>query len=190
MIPVEDPAGGAAAGAHQQPEGTPDQHADQIAHIEQHRDQEQLRAFQDAAVVKPADDRQTGAPDEEDLVGGLGGGDDIRPEGLVVDPVAVEAEAAGEELHGAKRELVFDGHDLQEGVRRPHQPEQVEQAELFEEVPALQNVKFLPPQAVQHKAQHQHDAPAHQPEDIPFSHFGHLCPLFSQIRWDNSTTTR
>ena len=89
------------------------------------------------------------------------------------------AEAAGEELHGPQGELVFHGNDLQEGIRRPNQPQQVEQAEFLEEVPAFQNIKFLPPQAVQHKAQHQHDAPANQPEQISFSHFGHVCSLFS-----------
>ena len=38
MIPVENAAGGAAAGVHHQPEGTPDQHADEVTHIKDHRD--------------------------------------------------------------------------------------------------------------------------------------------------------
>ena len=190
MIPVENAAGGAAAGAHEQPEGAPDQHADQVAHIEQRGDQKQLRPPQDAAVVQRADDGQTGAPDQEDLVGGFGGGDDVVAQRLVVDPVADGLEAAGEELHGAQGELVLDGHDLLDGIHSPNQPQQVQPARLPEEAPALQNTKFLRTEGIQHKAQRQHDAPADEPEDISLSRFGHRkSPLF-QNRWDNFTTCR
>ena len=48
MIPVEDAAGGAAPGFHQQPEGTPDQHTDQIAYIEADADHKQTCLVDDA----------------------------------------------------------------------------------------------------------------------------------------------
>ena len=38
MIPVKDPASGTAAVLHDQPEGAPDQHADQITYIKEYRD--------------------------------------------------------------------------------------------------------------------------------------------------------
>lgn len=57
VIPVEDPAGGAAAVFQDQAEGTPDQDADQIAHIEEHGDHEQVGLVQHAGVVQHPDGR-------------------------------------------------------------------------------------------------------------------------------------
>ena len=46
VIPVKDPAGGAAFVAHHQSEGTPDQYADQIAHIEEGAGEKQMLILQ------------------------------------------------------------------------------------------------------------------------------------------------
>ena len=70
VVPVEDPAGGAAAVAHHQPEGTPDQHADQVADVEKYGNEEQNRLAEQPPVPAKADDRQQGAPDRENQ-GGL-----------------------------------------------------------------------------------------------------------------------
>jgi len=48
MIPVEDAACGAAAVLHQQTKRTPDQHTDEITHIEDNRNEEQMNIGQDA----------------------------------------------------------------------------------------------------------------------------------------------
>jgi len=51
MIPVKDPAGGASAVVHDQPERTPDQHADQVAYVEQDTDHKQVRLADDAILI-------------------------------------------------------------------------------------------------------------------------------------------
>ena len=43
MVPVKDSAGGAATGLHKKSEGAPDQNANQVADIENNRNEEQMR---------------------------------------------------------------------------------------------------------------------------------------------------
>ena len=93
MIPVEDAAGGAAAVLHDQPERTPDQHADQIAHIERNGDHEEDHVIDDSIVVQQADGNDQGGPEDEYLIGGLGGGDHIVTQGLIIDFVPDGAKA-------------------------------------------------------------------------------------------------
>ena len=100
VVPVEDPAGGAAAVAHHQPEGTPDQHADQVADVEKYGNEEQNRLAEQLPVPAKADDRQQGAPDRENQ----GGPPVLLPEkeakGFRVGADFSGPEPPGEELGG------------------------------------------------------------------------------------------
>ena len=51
MVPVEDPAGGAAAVLEQQPERTPYQYTDQIAHIEENGHHQKLPIAQESPMM-------------------------------------------------------------------------------------------------------------------------------------------
>jgi len=77
MIPVEDAAGGAAARLHQKTERTPDQHADQITHIEQHRNEKEFFCVQNPPIVQQPNDRKQRDPDQHDLIGCFRGGNGI-----------------------------------------------------------------------------------------------------------------
>ena len=50
MIPVENAAGGAAAGFHEQAERTPDKHTDEIADVEEYGNHEHARAIDDICI--------------------------------------------------------------------------------------------------------------------------------------------
>ena len=95
MVPVENPAGGAAPGFHHQPKGAPDQHTDQIAHIKGNRDQKQQWLVQHTSVIEYAEHCQQTAPEQKDLIGRLGGGDNVFPESLLIDFLPNGPEAAG-----------------------------------------------------------------------------------------------
>ena len=55
MVPVEDSAGGTAAGLHQKPERTPYQHADKVTNIEAHTDHKQTYLADDPGPIQNAD---------------------------------------------------------------------------------------------------------------------------------------
>ena len=69
MIPIEDPAGGAASVFQDQTEGTPDQDADQIADVEKYGDHEQVGLVQYAGIVQRPDGRNQQAPEYTVKVG-------------------------------------------------------------------------------------------------------------------------
>ena len=77
MIPVENAAGGAAAGLHHQTEGTPDQHADEITDIEENRDQEKTDPAIETASVPNANGSSKEDPENRNLIGSFGGADDV-----------------------------------------------------------------------------------------------------------------
>ena len=160
MVPVEDAAGGAAAVAHHQTEGAPHQHADQIADIEADGAHEQAQLADDAAEVQAADGQDQGGPDQEDLVGRLGGGDDVIPQGLVIDFFQNGLEAVGEELHGAQGQLVADGQDLMDHIHHPKEPQQVVHRPAPEEVQPLQDGEGVRPEDAGQGAQDEYDAAA------------------------------
>ena len=101
MVPVEDPAGGAAAVAHDQTEGAPDQHSDQIADIKAYADEEKSGFVDDSVEIENSDYSNQGAPEDKYLVCSLGGGLDIAAQGIPVDFLPNGPEAVGKDLLGA-----------------------------------------------------------------------------------------
>jgi len=55
MIPIEDAAGGTAAGVHHEAEGTEDKDADEIADIEANGDHEQSRSADQLLIIEESD---------------------------------------------------------------------------------------------------------------------------------------
>lgn len=143
MVPVEDAAGGAAAVLHDEPEGAPDEHADEVADVEQHRDHEERRPVYDAEAVQQPYRRDEQAPEDEHLVRGAGGGRYIVPQRLVIYLLADRSEAVCKELLRAERHLVLYGHYLQKHVCGPNHPEQVQRREAAEKIVPLQHVEGL-----------------------------------------------
>ena len=68
MVPVKNTAGGAALVFHDQPERTPNQHTDQIAHIKKHADEEQMGIGKDAAVFQKAQGGDQRCPQEHNFI--------------------------------------------------------------------------------------------------------------------------
>ena len=97
MVPVEDAAGRAAAVLHNEPEGAPDQYADQVADIERERDEEERRVGEDAQPMQQRERNHHRRPEQEDPVGGAGGVDDVLAQRLIVDLAGGGAEAETEE---------------------------------------------------------------------------------------------
>lgn len=148
VVPVEDAAGGAAAVFHDKPEGAPDQHTDQITDIEHHRDHKKAGPVQPAGKIQAADGGDKQAPEQEHLVGRLGGGNDILAQGLIVDFFPDGPEAVGKKFLGAQGHLVPDGHDLQKHIGYPNRPQQVQGGGEAEKVHPLQYGKSPPAEAV------------------------------------------
>ena len=95
----------------------------------------------------------------------------------MVDLVQNGLEPVGEELHGAKGQLVSDGQNLLDHIQHPHQPQQMEDGPTPEEVQTMENVKGLGGCEAGNSTQYQDDASADQLEDVSFSCFGHNFPL-------------
>jgi len=137
VIPVEDPAGGAAAGTHQQPEGTPDQHTDQVAHIEAHTDQKKNVFVDQLCEIQNADDCDQRGPKKKYLVCRLGGGLNVALQSISVDLVPDGSEPVGKQLLRAKGNGIFNGDDLQKHIDHPHHPKNVEDGKLLKKVHSL-----------------------------------------------------
>ena len=177
MVPVKDPAGGAASVFHDEPEGAPDQHADQIADIESGADHKQCGLADNAGKVKDADHCQQRDPQQHHLVGSLGGGGDMGLQSGGVDLLSDGAKAMRKEFHGAQGQFVSDGDDLQDHIQNPDRPEQMKRGEGAEEIQTIQNGKTLRPKEAQRTADQKDKTPADQPKKVSFAGFGHGNPL-------------
>ena len=157
MVPVENAAGGAAAGLHQKPERAPDEHADEVADVEGHGAEEE-RDFTDAAgEVQSSEHTDERTPQQHDLVRALSGLHGVAAERFVVDLLADGLKAVLEQLLRAERHLVFDGDDLQEHIDGPKAPKQMERGEAGEKVHAVQYIEFLRCERTAQTAENKHD---------------------------------
>lgn len=127
MIPVEDPAGGAAAGFHQKPERTPDQHADQVAYIKAHADHKQPHLADDSGPIEDADRCYQRTPQQENLICSLGRCQDIASQCFVIDFIPNRLKEIGKQFHRSQRQFVFNGDDLQDHICNPNQPKDMQQ---------------------------------------------------------------
>ena len=173
VIPVEDPAGGAAAVFHHQTEGAPDQHADQVAYIEKYGDQKKSGLSKNPGEIKNADGSNQGPPDDENFISGLCCVDDIAVKGFVIDFILHGPEAAGPELLGAQRHLIPDGDDLLDHIHNPQQPKNMEKRKTGEKVQAVQNPEGFGGSVSSCAAKQKNKDTADQPDKVSLSCFGH-----------------
>ena len=163
MIPVEDPAGGAAAGLHQKPEWTPDQHADKVTHIEAHADHKQNHLADDPGPIQDADHYDQPAPKQKNLICGPGRCQDIASQCLVIDFIPDRLKAIGKQLHRSQRQFVFNGDDLQDHIRNPNQPKDMQQRRSGKEVCSFEDIKLLWREKAEDAANRKNDTSADQP---------------------------
>ena len=142
VIPVEDPARRAAPVVQDQPERTPDQHADQIAHVERHGDQEQDPVIDDICLPQHDERNDPGRKDDKDLVGRFGRLNDVLAQVDVVDRLFDGAESHLEQLLRTERQPRAHGNQLQQHIKDPQPPQQMEHREMFEEIPAFQDIQL------------------------------------------------
>ena len=173
MVPVEDAAGGAAAGLHHQPERAPDQYTDEIAHVEDHADHKQTNFPDDAREIQKSDHRQQDAPQGKDFISGLGGGGNIFLQGLNVYFFTNGAKTVRKEFLRTQGQAVFDGNDLKDHVRHPDQPKQMKHGKSGKEPESLQNIKDLRTNKARKPAKEQDHGSAHQFPYVSFPRFGH-----------------
>jgi hypothetical protein len=85
VIPVEYAACGAAAGMHEQPEGAPDEHTNQIADIENDRNKKQGQIAQDSFEMKDAYNGYQREPQQHYFICGMGGAHGVFLQRFIVD---------------------------------------------------------------------------------------------------------
>ena len=177
MVPVEDAAGGAAFVFHNQPEGAPDEDADQVADIKEHRDHKQAGLVDDTLEIQGADGRRHKAPEDKDLIGGLGGGSRIVPEAAGADSLPGGTVAVGEQLPGAQGQPAFHRGQLEEHIRHPDEPEKMQGGKAAEKVGAVQHREAFGPAAPEQGAPRQNQNAPSQAEKVPFPGFGQGRPF-------------
>ena len=184
MVPIKNPAGGTAAVFQNQTEGAPDQNANQITYIKGYADQKKHGVAEDAVIIKDPDHRQQDEPQEHHQVRRPGGGDDILPQGMMVDLFPDRAEPLAKQLLGAERHLLLDRHKLGDHVAYPHGPQQMENRKPAEEVPFFQKPKLRGMKDKEKRAQNENHAARDQPYDVCFSDGGHAAlGLLSQLNF-------
>ena len=94
MIPIEDAAGGATTVFHDQAEGTPNENANEVAHIEASTDEKKHLLADEIGVIKRGDHGKQSDPKEEYLICRTRGGDDVTAKRLIIDRLADGAESA------------------------------------------------------------------------------------------------
>ena len=171
MIPIENSAGGAAAGFHDQPEGAPDQNADQVTHIEKDRNDKKQALMEKPYVIECADQSDEQTPEKENLIRRFGGGDHITFQSGAIDLFQNGFEASGKQFLGAEREFVFDRNDLLEHIKKPDKPKQMKDRKPLEELHAIQDIKNIGLGEAEEDADEENDAPGYQPEHVSFSDF-------------------
>ena len=142
MIPVENSAGGAASGSHQQAEGTPHQHANQITDIETYTNQKELMFSDDARSIQNTDRCDQCTPEKEHFVCRFRGGYNISAKGFIVDFLPNGLKTVGKQLLRSQRDFVFDGDDLQDHICHPNEPKQMEQGRHGEEIHVIEYIKL------------------------------------------------
>ena len=139
VIPVKDPTGGTAAVFHDQPEGAPDQHANQVADVKQHRDHKQRYLVDYAPIIQQPDPRDQKAPKDKNLISGLSGGHDIASQGFMVDLVPYGPKMVGKELLRAYWDFIFNGDDLKEHIYDPYRPQKMQRRKSFKKVHSVEH---------------------------------------------------
>ena len=142
MIPVEDPAGGAALIFHDQPERTPNKHTDQIAHIEQNAYQKQVGIGENAKVFQKSQGGDQPDPQQHHLVSGAGGGDDILFQRIPAESLQGRLEPLEKYLVGSQCD-VFCRDQLLQHIQHPQDPQHMEPGKFTEKVEPLENIVAL-----------------------------------------------
>jgi len=173
MIPVEDAAGGTAAVAHHQAERAPDQHADQIADVEEDGDDEEHAVVDNSGMVYHADSCGEQCPDDHDAVRSACGGNDIRFQMFGIELLANGTEALPEELERTDGDVPADGDKLKEHVDHPHAPQKMQDGKALKECKAAEQFKLLRAIQIHQNGQNQNDASGSEPEKVDFSDSGH-----------------
>ena len=173
MIPVKDPASGAAPVLHNQPEGTPDEHTDQITHIKEYRDHKKRHFIDDTKKIQHPDPGNEQTPKDKHFVSRFCGRYDVVSQSLVIDLVPYWFETAGKKFLRSQRHLIFDGDDLKDHVHHPHTPQKVQKRKLFEKIHSIQNREEIPPEQIHEQAKHKNHTASNQPTYINLSCLRH-----------------
>lgn len=168
MIPVKDPTGGTAAVFHDQPEWAPDQHADQVANIKQHRDHKQRYLVDYAPIIQQADPHDQKAPKDKNLISGLSGGHDIASQGFMVDLVPYGPKMVGKELLRAYWDFIFNGDDLKE-LSLNQGPQKMQGRKDFEKIHSVEHKETIRLIQPHENARDKNYAAADQARKISFS---------------------
>ena len=171
VIPVENAAGGAAFVLHDQPEGTPDQNADQVTDIEADGDHKEPQFADHVRIIQYADQGDQGDPEQHDLVCGFCGGYDVVFQGLGIDLFADGTETVGKKFLRTQGHFVFYGNDLLNHIRDPDDPQKMQGGESREKVSAFQNIKYLRRDKAHQQAQDENCGPTDQADKVSLSCF-------------------
>ena len=145
MIPVEDTAGRAAAVAHDQPERTPDQHADQVTDIEEHGDQKNDIPVDHPCKKQYADHGCHNRPDNENFIGGFGGTNNVFLQCRGIDTVYDRTEINLEQFLRTQTDMPVCRRDqLPEHVQDPKEPEDVKYGKSLEEIESIKDLQHFP----------------------------------------------
>lgn len=169
MIPVENAAGGAAPVFHQQTERTPDQHTNQVADIKDYGDQIQGGFSNPVFEIQHTDGANQNAPQNQYLIGGFAGGQNIGFQGIPIDFIPNGAETMGKELLRPNGDPVSDGDDLENHIRNPDDPEKMQRGKLMKELIPFQNIKCIGTEKVQRQTDDKNQATPDEPGKIAFS---------------------
>ena len=143
MIPIKDTAGRTAFVFHYEAEGTPNEYADQVAHIEEHGDHKQPCFINYVRVIQNTDNSDKNCPNQHNFVRCVSGGDHVILQCLIVYLLSNRTKTVGKQLLRAESNLILYGDDLQNHIRYPNKPQQMEYGKRLKEVVALQNLKHL-----------------------------------------------
>ena len=173
MVPVENAAGGAALGAHDQAERAPDEHADEVANVKQHGYHKKTGLVYDACIIEQTYHCQQQAPQHQHLVSSFGGCRYVSAQGLVVYFFSDGLEAVCKQLLRAKGQLIFYGDELEDHIHQPYGPEQMQRIEALYKTHAVQNIKRFRTDKTRYGAQYKNQAAPCKTPHILFSHCRH-----------------
>ena len=133
MIPVEDAAGGAASVFHHQAEGTPKQHADEIADVEDDRNQKQMYMAEDAGGMQCAKRRNQQRPDDKHSESAPSGIDNVHFKRIPIDFFRNRSEVLTEHLERTNGQAALDREELSEHIEHPDKPQKMKKGWLVKE---------------------------------------------------------